>query len=312
MTCSIPPGAPPQRDDGPSDAGFVARLTGPRPLLDRRVAAIRDDIVDIALAGCVSASRYVVPVARAGGVPRCAMRALPAADAVAVSELLRGETFEVFEVAGDWCWGRTLHDRYLGWVETRNLIDVSMAPLHRITARRAPVFAAADIKAAVGDMLPFGAYVGGIVQGKFLALNEGGFVHLRHVDAGLPKPPLDVARLFTGAPYVWGGRTPDGVDCSGLVQAALTACGIICPRDSDQQLALLGVAVPFAGRAAGDLVFFPGHVGILATPDRLFHANAFWMTTLEEPLAGVIARLAAAGVAEPVLGVRRIGPPISA
>jgi cell wall-associated NlpC family hydrolase len=90
------------------------------------------------------------------------------------------------------------------------------------------------------------------------------------------------------------------------VQAALITTGTACPRDSDQQLAALGAAVAFDDRAAGDLVFFPGHVGILATRDRLFHANAHWMSTLEEPLDDVIARLVAAGVAMPVTGVRRL------
>jgi cell wall-associated NlpC family hydrolase len=96
------------------------------------------------------------------------------------------------------------------------------------------------------------------------------------------------------------------VDCSGLVQAALSACGIAAPRDSYQQRAALGVPVAFADRRAGDIVFFPGHVGLLQDADTLFHANAYWMTTLAEPLADVIARLVADGVAEPVLGVRRV------
>lgn len=234
------------------------------------------------------------------------MRAAPDGEVSAVSELLHGEGFDVFDITGGWCWGRTGHDGYLGWVDAAALGDPIASPSRRITARRAPVFAAADIKSPVLDTLPFAALVDGQPTGRFLALAAGGFIHQRHLDPPSAATPLSVARLFAGAPYVWGGRTPDGVDCSGLVQAALNACGITCPRDSDQQLAALGAAVAFAARAAGDLVFFPGHVGILADGDRLFHANAFWMATVEEPLADVIARLEAAGAVTPVLGVRRL------
>ncbi len=270
---------------------------------------MRGDIVDIALAGYVSASRYVCPAAMAGQRPTVPMRAAPEATAVAVSELLYGEAFEVFEISGDWCWGRTVHDGYLGWIEAAALGDPQGGEQRRISARRAPVFATPDIKAQVTMVLPLGARVSGCAEGRFFALAAGGFVHLRHIDSECCKSPLEVARSFAGAPYVWGGRTPDGVDCSGLVQAALNACGLECPRDSDQQLATLGTPVAFAQRKTGDLLFFPGHVGILANADKLFHANAHWMVTVEEPLADVVARLTAAGVATPVLGVRRLTSP---
>jgi cell wall-associated NlpC family hydrolase len=189
-------------------------------------------------------------------------------------------------------------------VRADSLVPRAAAALVMVTARVAPVFAAADIKAPVVLELPFGARVAGAAGERFFAC-AAGFIHNRHL-AAAPATPIEVARLFTGAPYLWGGRTPLGVDCSGLVQAALAACGIAAPRDSDQQLGGLGVAADFEARDAGDLVFFPGHVGILATRDRLLHANAHWMATVEEPLADVIARLHAAGVAEPVTGVRRV------
>jgi cell wall-associated NlpC family hydrolase len=137
------------------------------------------------------------------------------------------------------------------------------------------------------------------VTGNFLAVAGGGYLHCRHLEPP-PATPLGVARRFAGAPYLWGGRTPLGVDCSGLVQVALAACGIAAPRDSDQQRDELGIAVDLADRRGGDLVFFPGHVGILVDADTLFHANAYWMATVEEPLADVLARGAE------VVAVRRI------
>ncbi len=283
----------------------TASVSGPRPALDPRVDIARADLVEIGLADRVAAARYVEPFAMRCSLPRAAVRAAGDAAAVAVSELLWGEVFDVFEVTGDWAFGRSVADRYVGWAAFAALGETGAKPPQMITARLAPVFSAPDIKAAVIAELPFGAQVAGVPGDRFMALSGGGFIHNRHL-APLPADPISIARLFTGAPYLWGGRTPLGVDCSGLIQASLTAIGIVTPRDSDQQLAALGGAVAFNDRAAGDLVFFPGHVGILATRDRLFHANAHWMAVVEEPLADVIARLHTAGVEAPVAGVRRL------
>lgn len=280
-------------------------LTGPRPRLDARVHLARPDLADIALAGMVAANRYVMPAHRRCAVPGVAMRKAGDPDAVAVSELIWGETFALLDIANGWGLGRTLHDDYLGWVPLTALADADAGPAPwQVTTRAALVFAAPDIKAPVQAVLPFGARLAGTLTDRFLALADGGHVHRRHVEA-MPADRFAAAALFLGAPYLWGGRTPAGVDCSGLVQAALAVEGHTLCRDSDQQLASDGVAVPFAARARGDLVYFPGHVGLLTAPDRLLHANAHWMATVEEPLQDVIDRLHAAGVAQPVTGVKR-------
>lgn len=283
------------------NAGLVARVTGPRPRLDPRNVIATGEITDIVLAGKVASARYTAPLAMICQVPRAAMRSAGHASAVAVSELLWGEEFDLFDISGDWGFGRTVYDQYTGWVSMAALgNEAGHAPM-AVTARSAPLFADPDIKAVVTIELPFGAQIAGVEQGQFLSVSSGGFIHLRHLQP-LTETPLAIARRFIGAPYLWGGRTPLGVDCSGLVQAALRGCGIACPRDSDQQRDMLGTAVDFADRRGGDLVFFPGHVGILVDADTLFHANAWWMAVVEEPLADVIARLGD-GV---VTAVRRI------
>lgn len=287
------------------DAWRRAQVAGPRPRLDPRRYIATGEITDIALAGLVAAARYTRSVPMACRVARTAMRNFGQDDATAVSELLWGESFDLFDVVGDWGFGRSAHDNYTGWVPMAALSEAVAGPSRQVSVRVAPLFAKPDIKTPAIDELPFGARVEGTEKERFFAVASGGFIHLRHL-APLPTTPLAVARGFTGAPYLWGGRTPLGVDCSGLVQASLIACGIACPRDSDEQCDELGVAVDFADRKGGDLVFFPGHVGILVDAETLLHANAHWMTVVEEPLTDVIGRLNAAGTPVAVTGVRRI------
>jgi len=286
----------------------TVRLQGPRPTLDPRVHVAREGIVDIALAGQVAAGRYTAPQAMLCTAPHIAMRGGPDGASTAVSELLHGEGFDVFDIAGDiagdWAFGRSAHDRYVGWVPLAALAEPpeEEANWHCVTTPLAAVFAEADIKSTVERLLPMGSRVNAAPDGRFLALAGGGHVHLAHVAPLVDADLLSVARRFLGAPYVWGGRSPLGVDCSGLVQASLSLCGVAAPRDSDQQHDGLGRAVNFEERATGDLIFFPGHVGIIAEGDRLLHANAHWMTTCEEPLADVLARLQEGAV----LAVKRL------
>ena len=256
-------------------------------------------VTDIALANIVAAAFYTAPLRLKCVVPRAPLHRAGDPAAIATSELLLGERFDLFEIVGDWGFGQCVHDGYTGWTAMAALGDASIAPARAITARSALVFALGAIKAPVIAELPFGALVTGAEEGHFLALAGGGFVHLAHL-AAVASTPIAIARGFLGAPYLWGGRTPFGVDCSGLVQAALMAGGIACPSDSDQQSKAVGVAVEFAARQNGDLVFFPGHVGMLFDADTLLHANAHWMAVVEEPLADVIGRGAV------VTGVRRV------
>jgi hypothetical protein len=266
-------------------------LRGPARRFEPREWFAGPEVVELALAGDIGAVRYVEPRTLICTAPRVTIRTAPDAAAEAVSELLFGEAFEIVEVKAGFALGRTCHDRYIGWAPFDALALPGAAPTHRISARRAPVFAAASIKAAMTMELPFAARLAGTLDGDFLALAGGGFVHRRHADDA-PATRFAAAALFADAPYLWGGRSPDGVDCSGLVQQALAAEGIALRRDTDLQREQ-GEPVTFAARAAGDLAFWPGHVGLLVDADRLCHANAHWMRVVTEPLADVIARAGA-------------------
>ncbi|MCM0032244.1 C40 family peptidase [Sandarakinorhabdus limnophila] len=264
-------------------------LRGPAQRFEPREWFAGPEVVELALAGDIGAIRYVEPRPLVCTAPRVTVRSGPDAAAEAVSELLFGETFEIVEVKAGFALGRSLHDRYIGWAPFEAFALPVTDPNHRISARRAPVFAAASIKAVVLHELPFAARVAGVMEGDFLALAGSGFVHRRHIE-GAPASRFAAAALFADAPYLWGGRSPDGVDCSGLVQQALAAEGIALRRDTDLQVAM-GEPVKFAAREAGDLVFWPGHVGLLLEDDLLCHANAHWMRVVTEPLANVMARL---------------------
>jgi cell wall-associated NlpC family hydrolase len=269
------------------------RLEGPSRRLDPRTHAYRPDIADIALAGLLFAPHY----ARAE-ICRCSadavtVHARPSDTAPAISQLVHGEGFALIDKAGEWAWGRCVHDDYVGYVRA-SALGPMQATTHRVTAPLALAFANPDIKAPVVAAYAIGARLAGNVEDGFLRVGDL-YVHLRHV-APIDEAETDavaVAERLIGAPYRWGGRGAGGIDCSGLIQRALELTGIAAPRDSDMQRDHLGVLLPdSAPLQRGDLVFFPGHVGFMVDGERLIHANAYWMSTVIEPLDDVVARLA--------------------
>lgn len=274
---------------------------------DPRTNAWRDDLADVALEGLVEAPRFAAPIRHRLAAQQAPIRKTPEADAVAVSELLSGEAFDVLDVSGGVAWGYSAHDHYVGYVDAALLSEGAEVQTHRIAAPTALVFAKPDIKATVIGALPMGAQTSAAAHDEKFVSAAGGYVHRRHIAAidEYAADPVAVAELFLGTPYKWGGRTRGGIDCSGLVQVALGACGIACPRDSDMQAAL-GHEVEDRRYRRGDLVFFPGHVGFMFDETRLLHANAFFMSTVIEPLDDVIGRLLPQ-YDQPVTAVRRLG-----
>jgi len=280
----------------------------PKPL-DRRLTAARPDLADIRLKGRVEAERFVEGVARRVAVPVAPLRRRPAADAALETEALHGEDVTVFEDEGEgWAWVQLAGDFYVGYMPSEALAPPGPAPTHRVAALRTFVFPGPDIKLPPRAALCLGSRVAVRELGEKFALTAEGAIfagHLVPLDAPGEGDFVAVAARFLGTPYLWGGRSALGIDCSGLVQTALAACGLEAPRDSDMQEAALGTPLALdAPLQRGDLLFWPGHVAMVEAPDTLLHANAHAMCVAREPLAPALARIAAGG--SPLRGIRRM------
>jgi len=156
----------------------------------------------------------------------------------------------------------------------------------------------------VRELLPMNAAVPVLdSSGDYVRIAEGGYLHQLHL-AAAEKDFVAVAEHFLGVPYVWGGKTAAGLDCSGLIQTALQAVGKAAPRDTDMMEKALGDAVSLSGLRRSDLVFWKGHMGVMLDETRLLHANAFHMAVAIEPLAEAIARIEK--VAGPVTSIKRL------
>jgi len=238
------------------------------------------------------------------------VRATPAPDAPLLTEALKGERVTIYDMnAEGWAWGQLAADGYVGWLSVNALAPAGPPATHKVTALRTFAFPGPSIKLPPLEVLPLGARVAiARVKDRLAVTRSGAYVPAPHL------APLDfvepdfvaVAERFLGVPYLWGGKTALGLDCSGLVQVALTATGRICPRDSDMQEQALGALVPHAEEGAlqrGDLVFWKGHVAIVRDGATLIHANAFHMAVAIEPLAEAIARISEAG--SEITSVRR-------
>lgn len=276
--------------------------------LDKRITPARPDLAAKHLEGRVAAARYVEGAPHQASVGVAPIRRAPQDDAMQEDQLLFGEVFTVYEEKDGWGWGQSARDQYVGYVDMAALSAPPIPPTHRIKALRTYCFSAPDLKSAPLFLLSMNAKVSVEQrQDRYAKIARAGWVFEGHL-AGLEETAPDwvaEAERFVDAPYFWGGRESLGLDCSGLVQSALEAGGMLGPRDADMQ-EQLGEAVPVSleGLQRGDLVFWKGHVGVMLDAARLLHANAHHMATAVEPLAEAAARIAR--TAGPITSIRRL------
>lgn len=276
--------------------------------LDPRINPFRPEIAADYLMGQVEAARFVEGARHEIIEPIVALRRMPSHEARLNTQALLGETVVIYETNDEgWAWGQIETDGYVGWLSANALGQPGPAATHKVSVPRTFAFPGPDIKLAPAAALPMGAQFAIARQDERFAITANGWhlpvAHLAPIKAR-EADFVAVAEEFLHAPYLWGGKTSLGIDCSGLVQVSLQAAGIACPRDSDMQELALGKLSSLGELRCGDLVFWKGHVAIARNSETLLHANAHHMAVAIEPVAEAVARIKAAG--SDITSVKRI------
>ena len=269
---------------------------------DPRLTPARPELAAKYLEGKVKAARFVEGEVFEIVDALAPLREAPSSDAMLLTQALMGERVTIYDRNDEgFAWGQLNSDGYVGWLPDRALAKPVAAPTHKITALRTFTFPGPSIKLPPVETLVMGALITVTHEdGAFAVTGDGWYLPLPHVGR-IDRREDDfvvVAEQFAGTPYLWGGKSDLGIDCSGLVQVSLNAAGTGCPRDSDMQQDSLGRALDASESKRlrrGDLIFWKGHVAIVRDADSIVHANAHHMATIVENTRDAIARIKAAG-----------------
>jgi len=283
--------------------------------LDPRRFPYRDDIAADFLEGRVDAARYVAGSVHHVAAGNTAIRGKPDPASFATSEALHGEIFAVYDRDGEWCWGQLETDGYVGWIRADDLAPGGMEPTHWVSVAHSLRFPEPELKTPPLMALSMNARVrvvsSTVTRGlDFAILEDGSAIPAGHLApwGDFAEDHAAIALEFLNVPYLWGGRSSLGIDCSGLVQIALAACGHASPRDTDMQADELGEALPLPKSGAdvrrGDFLFWPGHVAIGLGDGEMVHATGAFMMVVREEIDPALERMRATGT--PLTGLRRV------
>ncbi|CAM1636728.1 Endopeptidase [Bartonella choladocola] len=268
--------------------------------LDPRLHAYRLDLADEALRGKVEASRFVAGSLKRIVAPVAALYKIPDALSERQSECLFGENVKVFEEKNGFCWVQAQQDGYVGYVEQSKIGSIGNQPTHRVNVPRTFQYRDADLRSPMISPLSMGSRISVVAEAetrgtRYARLDNGDFVVFNHIMpvTTVADDYVTIAESFIHTPYLWGGKSGLGIDCSGLVQLAMMMTGRTVLRDTDMQQATIGKNIsPDDGLKRGDLVFWKGHVAIMIDSGTLIHANGASMDVKTEPLDQAIARIA--------------------
>ncbi|MBB4230290.1 cell wall-associated NlpC family hydrolase [Rhizobium mongolense] len=268
-------------------------------MLDRRLNAYRPDLAEASLEGKVEALRFVSGTPARVAVPVAPLRPQPEPSVGIDTELLLGEDVTVLDRAGGWCWVKASSDGYVGYMPEEMLSDSQAEPTHIVTVQRTFLYPQPELRKPYNSVLSMGSRVRvageAEVRGNhYVVLEDGTAIFARHVQpvtSGKDDDYVEIASRFMNAPYLWGGRSGLGIDCSGLVQLAMLMTGKSAPRDTDMQAASLGARIDRSGLRRGDLVFWKGHVAIMEDPETIIHANGYTMTVARENFEAAVKRI---------------------
>lgn len=279
---------------------------------DPRLTPARPDLAAKYLEGKVKAARFVEGEPFEIVDALAPLRTGPSSDAELATQALKGERVTIYDRNGEgFAWGQLNGDGYVGWLPDRALAKPMASPTHKITALRTLAFPGPSIKLEPVETLVMGTMVTVTREaGVFAVTREGWYLPLPHVGRldDMADDFVAVAEGFVGTPYLWGGKSSLGIDCSGLVQVSLNAAGTGCPRDSDMQRDGLGRALApaqYTKLQRGDLIFWKGHVAIARDADNIVHANAHHMATVIENAREAFKRIKAAG--SEIAAIKRMG-----
>jgi len=268
--------------------------------LDPRLNAYRSDLADVRLREVVAAPRYVEGRPARVAVGCAAVRPSPDPHAQASTFYHYGENLLVFAEAGGYAWCQSLFDGYVGYVEARQIaIGIVPEATHFVATSGAWAYEAPDLRSAASDFLPRHSAVVVVETGlstrgtEYVRLDTGRHLPLACLSPRPPRSPdiTTAASLYLGCPYLWGGRSWLGLDCSGLVQSAFRDLALTVPRDTDMQQGTIGKRVPIgcdADLRRGDLLYLPGHVLIYAGGGAVIHADGASMMVRRDGLPGLM------------------------
>ena len=268
-------------------------------MLDRRLNAFRPDLAEAALKGKVEAERFIEGSSARVTVPVIALRPRPDLASGIDTELLMGEEVTIFERRDGWCWVKALSDDYVGYLPETAIKEGAAVPTHVVVPQRTFLYPEPELRKPHAAILSMGSlvHVTGTAETRgnhYVILEDGTAIFAKHVQPigdNQGGDFVDVALRFLETPYLWGGRSGLGIDCSGLVQLALSMTGRAAPRDTDMQAARLGKPIEREELKRGDFVFWKGHVAIMEDPETIVHANGHTMTVARENFAAAIERI---------------------
>jgi len=280
---------------------------------DRRITPIRADLADERLRGQIEAERFTAGTLKRVVASFSPLHRHPSREAPVDTQAIFGESVTVYDEHEGWAWAQLNDDGYVGYLPSEALGEPGAEPTHRVRAIRTFVYPGPNLKLPYRDYLTLNAKVAVMeTEGDYARLATGGWVYAPHL-AGLDAFETDyvsVAERFLHTPYLWGGKTSLGIDCSGLAQTALSAAGIAAPRDSDMQERALGTPIgvkpDLGGLRRGDLVFWKGHVGLMMDESNFIHATGHSMTVMIEPLAIAEERIRRTSYG-PISAIKRLG-----
>ncbi|MBM6578662.1 C40 family peptidase [Microvirga sp. BT689] len=259
---------------------------------DRRITPVRTDLADERLRGQVQAERFTSGTVKRLITTFSPLHRHPSREAPVDTQAIFGESVTVYDEHEGWAWVQLHEDGYVGYLPGEALSEAGPEPTHKVCAVRTFVYPGPNLKLPYQSYLTLNSKVAVTeTEGDYARLATGGWVFAAHLNElnAFDTDYVGVAERFLHTPYLWGGKTSLGIDCSGLAQTALTAAGIKAPRDSDMQERELGTPVEvtsdLSGLRRGDLVFWRGHVGLMMDETNFIHATGHSMTVMIEPLA---------------------------